>query len=453
MNRNFRKFLIDSEKVAFDAKHRKTIKFTMQKYYNAVVKGKKRFKSLEYIKEYCAQRKRVALKKLDKYLLEFEANISKNNATVLWAENTSDVKTHLLKIIKENSASLIVKSKSMTTEEVDFNKIANDQNLTSIETDLGEYIVQVAGEKPYHIVTPAMHKSKKDINDLFDKEFAIGEGHTAEYLTNFVRFKLRELFQDADIGVTGANFLIADIGGVAVTENEGNAIFSTAFPKMHIVISGIEKIIPSLNDLDKFWPLLSTHGTGQAITAYNSIFTGPKKNEDELGPEKMYVILLNNERTKLLKENSLSNSLSCIRCGACLNACPVYHNIGGYTYNNCYSGPIGSIISPYFKSFKDYSHLSYACTLCGKCTENCPVKIDLHKYLLANRVLKNRSGEGLNSFRISIKIFKKLSQNSFLFNLSFPFLYNVLKDLFFKKVFGKRRKLPPIKKNFTKTFK
>lgn len=452
MNRYFRKFLRDSEKVAFDTKHRKTIKFNMQKYNTAVIKGKKRFINIEELKQIAAQKKRLTLSQLDNYLLEFEKNFTSNNGEVLWAENNTDLKKHLIKIIQQNSASLVVKSKSMTTEEVDFNKFAQENNVESIESDLGEYIVQVAGEKPYHIVTPAMHKSRKDINDLFDKEFAIGEGHCAEYLTNFVREKLRGVYQAAEIGVTGANFLIADIGGIAVTENEGNVLFSTSFPKIHIVIAGIEKIIPSLKDLDEFWPLLSSHGTGQAVTAYNSVFTGPGTTKEDFGPKQMYVILLDNNRTQLLKENQISNSLSCIRCGACLNACPVYHNIGGYTYQTTYSGPIGSIITPYLTDFNKYSHLSYACTLCGKCTENCPVKINLHKYLLSIRHKDAISLKRPDFFQLGIKILKFIILNNFLFRNSIPWLYNTIVSVFFRNVFGKRRNLPPFKQNFTNTF-
>ena len=189
----------------------------------------------------------------------------------------------------------------------------------------------------------------------------------------------------AEVGVTGANFIISDIGGIAVTENEGNARLSCAFPKTHIVIVGIEKMIPSLTDLGLFWPLLSTFGTGQKITVYNTIVTGPRQENETDGPEEMYVILLDNGRTNILQNPKQRESLYCIRCGACLNACPVYKNIGGHAYGATYSGPIGSVITPHLQGMDEFKHLSYASSLCGNCTEVCAVKINLHELLLENR--------------------------------------------------------------------
>jgi len=273
----------------------------------------------------------------------------------------------------------------MTTEEIELNHVAESIVCESVETDLGEFIVQVAGEKPYHIVTPAMHKSKGDIAELFTEKFGTAPESTPEELTEYVRQVLRKKYTSAEIGVTGANFLIADVGGISVTENEGNGLMCTAFPKVHIVIAGIEKIIPKWNQLGLFYPLLAAHGTGQQMTAYNTIFTGPKKSNEIDGPEKMYVILLDNGRTDVYNDIEAYQSLACIRCGACLNGCPVYKTIGGYTYNTTYSGPIGSVLTPFFRGFSDFSHLSFASTLCGKCNEVCPVKIPLTDILLANR--------------------------------------------------------------------
>jgi L-lactate dehydrogenase complex protein LldF len=278
-----------------------------------------------------------------------------------------------------------VKSKSMTTEEIDLNHTAESVGCRSVETDLGEFIVQIAGEKPYHIVTPAMHKSKGDIARLFHEQFATPIDSTPEEMTDFVRKMLRKQYPEAEIGVTGANFLIAETGSISVTENEGNGLMTTAFPKVHIVVAGIEKIIPKLNHLGLLYPVLASHGTGQQITAYNSIISGPRKAKETDGPEKMYIILLDNGRTELFGDDESYEALACIRCGACLNACPVYKTIGGYTYDTTYSGPIGSVLTPFLKGFKDFSHLSFASTLCGKCVEVCPVKIPLTDILLTNR--------------------------------------------------------------------
>ena len=380
-----RKFAADAAKIAFDNKHRNTIKFNISRYNAAFARGLARYRDVEKAKINAAAIKREVLKNWDHYLLEFEKNIKANGAEVLWAENANDATEYIRKILTENEARLLVKSKSMTTEEIELNETAASLGVESVETDLGEFIVQVAGEKPYHIVTPAMHKSKEDIATLFHEKFSTPANSTPEALTDYVRGVLRKKYTAAEIGVTGANFLIADIGGISVTENEGNGIMSTAFPKVHIVIAGIEKIIPKMSQHGLFYPLLAAHGTGQQITAYNSIFTSPRRADETDGPEKMIVILLDNGRTTIFADDEASESLACIRCGACLNGCPVYKTIGGYTYESTYSGPIGSVITPFLKGFKDFSHLSFASSLCGRCNEVCPVKIPLTDILLANR--------------------------------------------------------------------
>ena len=230
-----------------------------------------------------------------------------------------------------------------------------------------------------------MHKSKDDVAKLFHEKLGTSLDLTAEELTLVARVNLRQKYITADVGFSGANFILPDIGGIAITENEGNGRLSTSFPKTHIVVVGIEKMITSVNDLSLFWPLLSTYGTGQKVTVYNTIFTGPKKEIEVDGPEEMYVILLDNGRSTLLAEEKQREALYCIRCGSCLNACPVYKNIGGHAYGTTYSGPIGSIISPHFKGMEEFKHLSNASSLCGNCTEVCPINIELHSLLLYNR--------------------------------------------------------------------
>jgi L-lactate dehydrogenase complex protein LldF len=378
-------FKIDAERVSFDELHRKTIRFNMGKYYAAVNAGKLRYQNLELARDRAAGIKRFTLENLPKYLTQFEENFTKNGGTVLWARTAEDAIAYVSQILTENNVKSIVKSKSMTTEEIELNHELEKIGIESVETDLGEYIVQLAGEKPYHIVTPAMHKSKQDVADLFHEKFNFPLDSTAEEMTNLARIQLREKYLAAGAGITGANFIIADKGGICVTENEGNAIMSTAFPPIHIAIAGIEKVLPSFKDLALFWPHLAQHGTGQAISSYNTLFTGPKKAEEPHGPEKMYVILLDNGRTNLYKQEKLNVALSCIRCGACLNACPIYKNIGGYTYNTTYQGPIGTVISPHLGNFDEMVHLNTACSLCANCTSVCPVRIPLHELILENR--------------------------------------------------------------------
>jgi len=388
------KFLQKSEEIAFDLKHRSVIKFNMSKYDAAVDRGMKRYSDLDLAKTRASFVKSQAINHLYDHLIEFEKNITSNGASVIWAENTEEAIEAVKKILIENRSKTVVKSKSMTTEEIDLNEHLEEIGVESLETDLGEYIVQLAGEKPYHIVTPCMHKSRKDIAELFTEKFQTPEGSSPEYLTDWVRKKLRQKFTSADVGITGANFLVADVGGIALTENEGNAMMSVSFPKIHIVIAGIEKVVPRMQDLGLMWPILAAHGTGQQISVYNTLVTGPKKPTENDGPGKMFVILLDNKRSELYQNDEQYPVLKCIRCGACLNACPIYRNVGGYTYDATYSGPIGSVITPFFKGLKEYNHLSSACSVCGKCTEVCPVKIPLHHMLLINRRDAVRAGVG-----------------------------------------------------------
>jgi L-lactate dehydrogenase complex protein LldF len=399
-------FIRKSEEIAFDLKHRATIRFNISKYDAAVSRGMKKYSDLELARKRASYVKSQAINNLYEYLLQFEKNSLANGATVLWAENEMNAIEHIQNILIENHTKTVVKSKSMTTEEIELNHHLESIGVESLETDLGEYIVQLAGEKPYHIVTPCMHKSRHDIAELFTEKYNTPKGSEPEYLTAWVREKLRSKFTSADVGITGANFLVADVGGVCLTENEGNALMSVSFPKIHIVIAGIEKIIPKMHDLGLMWPILAAHGTGQQISVYNSLITGPRKMGESDGPEKMFVILLDNKRTELYRDDEQYLALKCIRCGACLNACPIYRNIGGYTYNSTYSGPIGSVITPYFKGLKEYNHLSSACSVCGKCTEICPVKIPLHHMLLINRRNAVRAGFSGFSWNRGMKAFE-----------------------------------------------
>jgi L-lactate dehydrogenase complex protein LldF len=295
----------------------------------------------------------------------------------------------------------------MVTEEIHLNKFLEKHGIESVETDLGEYIQQLDEEPPYHIVTPAMHKSKEDVAKLFADKLGTSPTLTANQLTLVAREKLREKYMQAEIGITGANFILADIGGVAVTENEGNGRLSCAWPKTHIVVTGIEKVLPSVNDLALFWPLLATYGTGQKITVYSSIITGPRQVNENDGPEDMYVILLDNGRSNIIANEKLRESLYCIRCGACLNACPVYKNIGGHSYETAYSGPIGSVITPQLREMGEWKHLSYASSLCGNCTEVCAVKINLHELLLENRHESVEEGDALFAEKMAWKVWKR----------------------------------------------
>jgi L-lactate dehydrogenase complex protein LldF len=444
MSETYNKFMKDASRKAFDEVHRKTIRFNMSRYDLAVKQGKLQYENLELAKQRAAHLKNKVIIDLPKYLLDFESNFQSRGGKVIWAVDGDEAVKEILKIMKKHDASHVVKSKTMVTEEIELNEQLEKHGIESLETDLGEYIVQVAGEHPYHIVTPAMHMSKEDVAGLFHQKFNLPLESTPEEITAYVRQKLREKFYNAEVGITGANFLIAETGSVCLTENEGNGMMSISFPKVHIVVAGIEKLIPRLADLDLFWPLLATHGTGQKISVYNSIISGPKQDDENDGPEEMYVILLDNYRTELLGKKNQRRALSCIRCGACLNACPVYRNIGGHAYGTTYSGPIGAVITPWLKGMRDYKHLSFASSLCGSCTEVCPVKINLHELLLYNRSDSVKEGYTRRLDRIIFKGFRMGMLHRNMLDMASAKSKNKLMKKFLSKAWGERRTLPAI---------
>ena len=425
-------FIEKSTEKSADRDHRQKINFNIGRYNAVVPGGKQQFENLGQVREKAKNIKWKAIETLDKQLERFEAGISKRGAKVIWAETAEDAQNEILRICKEKNCRSIVKSKSMVTEEIHLNEFLEKNNIESVETDLGEYIQQLDGEPPYHIVTPAMHKSKEDVAKLFSDKLGTDPGLTPEQLTLVARQTLREKYIRAEIGITGANFIVADTGAIAVTENEGNGRLSCAWPKTHIVITGIEKVIPSLTDLALFWPLLATYGTGQKITVYNTIVTGPKQPGEVDGPEDMYVILLDNGRTNLLANEKTRESLYCIRCGACLNACPVYKNIGGHTYSTAYSGPIGSVITPHLKNMNEWKHLSYASSLCGNCTEVCAVKINLHELLLENRHESVEEGNSSFAERTAWKMWKRAMLHRKLMNMGNSKMKNWVVNKFLK---------------------
>ena len=448
------KFKRQSEKFGFDSDYRETINHNILQYKKAVIKGIGYYSSLDNAKKSASEIKEYTLNNLNQLLLKFEKNATKNNIKVLWAKDYKQAIEHILDIVEKEEIKLVVKSKSMISEELDLNKVLEDKGIQSIETDLGEFIIQQANEKPFHIITPAMHKSKEDVAKLFREKFDTPENSSPEFITKFVRKFLREQFVIADMGITGANFLIAETGSIALTENEGNGLMTLSWPKVHLAITGIEKIIPRLSDLDLFWNLLSVVGTGQKITAYNSIISGPRGEGETDGPEKMYLILIDAGRTNIFDQEDHYVALKCIRCGACLNYCPVYKTIGGHAYDTVYSGPIGSVISMYLENSKDTGHLNFASTLCGKCTEVCPVKIPLHHLLLLNRKKLVEEGHKAGFEKTFFRYYKRfMLKRKRLDRVSAKWKNRAMKSLG-KKAWGTRRApLVFVKESFNKRWR
>lgn len=444
MSKTLEAFLAASEIKIVDVSHRKKIMHNIEQYDKSVAEGKNQFSNLELAKKRIAGVKHKSIENLEKYLVEFEANFIKRGGKVIWAQDAEEAIKESLQIMQKLKAKTVVKTKSMVSEEIHLKEALEKNGIEGIETDLGEYILQLRKETPFHTVTPAMHLSKEDVAKTFNEKKGTPLDWNPEQITDFVRRELREKYSKADVGVSGANFLIADIGAIAVTENEGNGLMSMAFPKVHIAIVGIEKIIPSMADLDLFWPVLSTYGTGQNLTVYNTIYTGPKQSGEVDGPGEMYVILLDNGRSLLLDKPEQREALSCIGCGACSTVCPVYQAIGGQAYGTTYSGPIGSVITPHIQGMEEFKHLSYASTLCGKCTEVCPAKIDIHKLLLLNRRDSVEKGLSAKTDNWIWHFWKKAMQKRSKMDKGGAKLKNFMLKQFFKKAWGERRELPQV---------
>lgn len=371
--------------LAHDPKHRKTLRKAIGNYDGAVGRGKSRFLDHESARLKAAAIKREAILHLDKYLEEFERNVVKNGGVVHWAETPDEARDIIVNVAKKAGVTHVVKGKSMATEEIHLNDALTEVGIQPVETDLGEFICQLRHEPPYHIVTPVMHLTKEEIAETFEKVLHTPPTDDASKLAGACRDACRKEFATAVMGITGGNFLVADVGMIALTENEGNARLSFSMPDVHLALVGIEKILPKLEDLGLMWPMLATSGTGQHLTTYNSLVGGPRKSGERDGPREFHVVLMDNGRTKLLADPEQREALQCIRCGACLNACPIFQGVGGHTYGTTYQGPIGAVITPHLRGLGEWNHLSYASSLCGRCTEVCPVKIDLHHHLLRNR--------------------------------------------------------------------
>lgn len=437
-------FLAGSEQKAFNLEHRAIIGFNMSRYEAAFCEGKKQFVNLQLARKRAAIRRHRVLDHLEESLKDFEQHFTARGGKVIWAQDAEEARRAIVQILEANYVKLVVKSKSMVCEELGLTSFFEKNGIECLESDLGEFILQVSGDKPYHIVTPAMHLSAKEIARIFHEKFGLSPHSSPEEITGFVREHLRGKFLSAQAGITGANFLVASTGSVAITENEGNGLLAMSVPPIHIVVAGIEKVIPSPDVLDLFWPLLATHGTGQQMTSYNSLVNGPRQAQENDGPQQMYVVLVDNGRSKLLGAIPQRRALACIRCGACMNVCPVYRNIGGHTYQTVVPGPIGAVIAPHILGMNDYQHLSFASSLCGKCTEVCPVGIDLHHQLLHNRNLFVRSRMNTRNERLLIHAWARLMRNPRWIAKPPAKLKNFVFATFFRKAWGNRRQLPVI---------
>ncbi len=348
------------------------------------------------------------LSRLDAYLEQFAANVERAGGQVHFANDAASLNRIVVEIARAHNAKSIVKGKSMISEETELNHALETEGMRVVETDLGEYIIQLAGEHPSHIIVPAVHKTKEQIGQLLHDKIGIPLTHDPAEMTAAVRAKLRAEYLNADLGISGVNFGVAETGSICLVENEGNGRLTTTAPRVHIALMGIERLVPNLDDLSVMLQVLARSATGQKITVYTNIITGPRKNNEGDGPDELHVILLDNGRSRVLG-SEVAEILYCIRCGACLNACPVYREIGGHAYGSVYPGPVGAVLTPALGGIAAWSDLPQASSLCGACQEVCPVRIDIPRMLLVERDEATRAGKmawwlrlGLHGFSFAV---------------------------------------------------
>jgi L-lactate dehydrogenase complex protein LldF len=368
-----------------DLDHRQRIRKALTGYEAKRDENQARFHDWEGARQVAAEIKYEVINQLDHHLELFERNLQARGVQVHWAGDATEARDCIVRIARENKVHHIIKAKSMTSEEIHLNEALEQNGFDVFESDLGEFIVQLRQEPPYHLVFPSMHLTRYQISETFTAKLGAEPVTEPEELTLIARRIMRQKFCEADMGISGVNFGVAETGMISITENEGNARLTTSLPRIHVALMGIEKLVRRMEDLALFLPMLATAGAGQALTGYNTLYGAARLPGEPDGPEQLHVVLLDNGRTAVLADAEQRDSLHCIRCGACLNVCPVFRNVGGHSYGTVYGGPIGSVITPNLRGLRDWKHLSFASSLCGACTQACPVKIDLAHHLLQNR--------------------------------------------------------------------
>jgi L-lactate dehydrogenase complex protein LldF len=440
------RFEKDSDKAIHNESLQKALVNVTDRFRSARNKASSEVSDWEELRTAAREIKKDIIAHLDHYLVQLEESVKRAGGKVHWAKDADEASRIIVNIAKDGKVKSVVKSKSMATEEIELNSSFEQAGIKVVETDLGEYIIQLAGEHPSHIIAPAIHKTKDDISKLFSEKLGIPYYEKPEELTKVAREKLRSEFLSAGMGVSGANFAVAETGTIVVVENEGNARLTTTVPKIHVALVGIEKLIPRYEDLSLFLTVLARSATGQKSSTYVSFITGPKREADIDGPEEFHLVLLDNGRSKILESEQTRESLYCIRCGACLNNCPVYRHVGGHSYGWVYSGPIGAIITPQLMGIDKAPELPFASSLCGACHDVCPVKIDFPKVLLELR--KNVIESKQKNIRTGGAFLEKAGIRFWRFSVEHETIYKLLNKLSYyfqtpwKQSNGKLRSLP-----------
>ena len=376
----------EATEIAFNEEHWQKINYSTGCYENSFAKGKVNYRNMELEKQRAFTLRNKSLMKLEKLLVDFETHFNENGGgKVLWARDAEDARSLVFELLMKEQIRTVSRSNSMVLDEIELNDFMQRKNITVAETNTARFVLQSGQMKPYHPLSPAIHLSKEEINGILTEHYKLKPDSTTKQMVNFARYKVNESLHDCEACITGANFLIAEQGGIVLTENEGNILKSTTMAKIHIVVAGIGKVIPNIDDLSVLLPLISSHATGQRLSAYNTITFGSSR--DGSGPERTYVILLDNGRSNVLAHEEQRSVMSCIHCGACVSVCPIYKNIGGYAYGTQHIGPVGVVMTPLMNDLNEYAYLTSVCALCGKCTEVCPVKIPLDDLVIKNRTL------------------------------------------------------------------
>ena len=370
----------------------------------------------ESMRQQAAAAKRRALSRLPELLEEAEANMQSNGIRVLWAVDGDEVNRHVVEIAQRHNVQKVAKSKSMVTEEVNLNHVLAEHDIDVVETDLGEYILQLNDEAPSHIVTPVIHKSKESIRRIFEEKIGMPPTDDASEMARYARGKLREAFLSAQMGISGGNFIIAETGTIGLVTNEGNARMVTSLPPVHVAIVGIEKIVDTVKDYATLTQVLPRSATGQNLTVYTHMINGPRRAHESDGPEHVYVILVDNGRSRIY-QTEYAEALACIRCGACLNACPVYRSTGGHAYGWVYPGPIGAIVTPLLTGIENAQPLPHASSLCGSSKQVCPVDIDIPQMLLALRHDLVDAGHGDTEWKMGMKLWAMGNSSPMLYSM------------------------------------
>ncbi|MGV6989409.1 LutB/LldF family L-lactate oxidation iron-sulfur protein [Testudinibacter sp. P80/BLE/0925] len=356
------------------------------------------------------------LQNLDAYLYQLSEKVTANGGHIYFANTAQDATDYIKKIAREKQAKKVVKSKSMVTEEIGLNHVLEAENIKVIESDLGEYILQLAGDKPSHIVVPAIHKDRHQIRKVLHEKLGYQGEATPEEMTLFIRQAIRKDFLEADIGISGCNFAVAETGSVCLVTNEGNLRLATTLPKTHIAVMGMERLAPTFEEVDVLITLLARSAVGARLTSYNTWLTGPRLAGETDGPEEFHLVIVDNGRSKALG-SEFNDILRCIRCGACLNVCPAYRQMGGHSYGSIYPGPIGSVLSPILGGYEDFKDLPYACSLCTACNQVCPVKIPLANLLLKHRGKMVEQGITPTMEKLSVRMFTLANNHSALWKV------------------------------------